>query len=275
MDGRNIEPRTVLWAVAEVSWEDPTGTPYREPATLEDTSPSGACIRVKTPITVGSKLIVKWQREQFSAVARNCRKDGRDFLLGVRRDPAPPSQPAAKEAIPRCPQSAPPAPSSRFPASDAVAMPVAPQAPSERQSRSCHSALESRPPISPTQLSRIPAAPAAPANRLSAKSTVASTPIPRDAAQSQPAGAPPRQERNVMQSKGFFPNFWRHQHEQPVAPENRSTTHGGFYEQIAIPSRGRPDRPPNQSALLRRHLPRRRHSQPALRIRHPQSRRHA
>lgn len=86
MDGRNIEPRTVLWAVAEVSWEDPTGTPYRAPATLEDTSPSGACIRLKSPISIGSRLVVKWKREQFSAIARNCRSDGKAFLLGVRRD---------------------------------------------------------------------------------------------------------------------------------------------------------------------------------------------
>jgi hypothetical protein len=86
MDGRNIEPRTVLWAVAEVAWEDPPGTPYRAPATLEDTSPSVACIRLKKPISIGCRLIVKWKREQFSAIARNCRSDGKDFLLGVRRD---------------------------------------------------------------------------------------------------------------------------------------------------------------------------------------------
>ncbi len=49
MDGRNIEPRTVLWAVAEVSWEDQGGTSNRTSATLEDTSPSGACIRLKAP----------------------------------------------------------------------------------------------------------------------------------------------------------------------------------------------------------------------------------
>jgi hypothetical protein len=41
MNGRNLEPRTVLWAVAEVAWEDLTGTPNRASATLEDTSPSG------------------------------------------------------------------------------------------------------------------------------------------------------------------------------------------------------------------------------------------
>ena len=29
---------------------------------------------------------MKWKREQFSAITRNCRSDGKDFLLGVRRD---------------------------------------------------------------------------------------------------------------------------------------------------------------------------------------------
>src|ERR1700749_1963175 len=86
MDGRNIEPRTVLWAVAEVSWQDPTGAPNRAPATLEDTSPSGACIRLKTPISIGSRLMARWTKEQFFAIAKNCRSDGHDFLLGVCRD---------------------------------------------------------------------------------------------------------------------------------------------------------------------------------------------
>jgi hypothetical protein len=66
MDGRNIEP----WV----------------PAILEDTSNSGACVRMKRPLAVGSLITVKWHREQFSAVPRNCRIDGGDFLLGVRRE---------------------------------------------------------------------------------------------------------------------------------------------------------------------------------------------
>jgi hypothetical protein len=88
MDGPIIEPRTALWAVAEVFWQDPAGAVNRVPGTLEDTSPSGACIRLKTPIAVGARLTVKWHREHFPAVARNCRSDGREFLLGVRREPA-------------------------------------------------------------------------------------------------------------------------------------------------------------------------------------------
>ena len=86
MDGHYIEPRTILWAAAEVSWEDASGALLRVPATLEDTSPSGACIRVQRPFTVGSCITVRWHREQFAAVARNCRRDGYGFLLGVRRE---------------------------------------------------------------------------------------------------------------------------------------------------------------------------------------------
>jgi hypothetical protein len=74
--------------VGEVFWQDPAGATNRAPGTLEDTSPSGACIRLKTPIAVGARLTVKWHREHFSAMARNCRTDGREFLLGVHREPA-------------------------------------------------------------------------------------------------------------------------------------------------------------------------------------------
>jgi hypothetical protein len=92
MDGREItlltiEPRTMLWAVAEVTWED-SGEIHKLPATLEDTSLSGACVRVKRPFSVGSKVMIRWHREQFSAVTKNCRNEGRDFLLGLQRDPA-------------------------------------------------------------------------------------------------------------------------------------------------------------------------------------------
>ena len=106
MDLRSIEPRTAMWAVAEVSWEDPAGKAYLAAATLEDTSPSGACIRVKTAIAVGSTLRVKWHREQFSGIARNCRIDGRDFLLGIQRQPARTGTPAVLPPLPRVPEPA-------------------------------------------------------------------------------------------------------------------------------------------------------------------------
>jgi hypothetical protein len=75
-----------MWALAEVLWERTPGVVCRLPATIEDTSASGACLRVDTPISVGTKLTVKWQWDQFSAIARNCRRDGAEFLCGVQRD---------------------------------------------------------------------------------------------------------------------------------------------------------------------------------------------
>jgi hypothetical protein len=75
-----------MWAVAEITWEDDSGTSFRVTAVLEDTSMSGACVRLKRPLAVGSRLTIKWHREQFPAIARNCRRDGGDFLLGVRRE---------------------------------------------------------------------------------------------------------------------------------------------------------------------------------------------
>ena len=73
MDGREIEARMLMWAVAEISWEDASGQHYQASAVLEDRSNSGACVRLTRPVAVGSVVTIRWQREQFSAVARNCR----------------------------------------------------------------------------------------------------------------------------------------------------------------------------------------------------------
>ncbi len=87
MNESSCEPRRAMWAVAEVSWVDPAGVARTSPGTIEDTSPSGACIRVRDAIALGAKVSVRWHREQFEAVAKNCRPDGYEFLLGVRRTP--------------------------------------------------------------------------------------------------------------------------------------------------------------------------------------------
>jgi len=72
--------------MAEVSWEDQNGTSHDALARFEDRSPSGACIRVKTPISVGSKVKIKWRWEAFSGVAKYCRPDGGEYILGIRRN---------------------------------------------------------------------------------------------------------------------------------------------------------------------------------------------
>src|SRR5579864_8700280 len=240
MDARNIEPRTVLWAVAEISWEDQTGTPYHAPATLEDISVSGACIRVKNSVTVGSKLVVKWQREQFFAVARNRRSDGRDSLLGVRRDTNPQSSPPSKQ-IASHQTAETPRPESTGDVTKVLPPPPtkSPSNPAEQEkstargskpelaSRSAATAGVLLPPHAPRLESR--SAASAP----HANPGTAGRAEPVRSSQSQPQGASPRRERKVMQSRGFFPKFWRphdnadalHTIASTEAPVNKSQTH--------------------------------------------------
>jgi hypothetical protein len=73
-------------ARAEAQWEDPTGTLRVALAMLEDISQGGAGVRLRQPINVGSKLRIKWHKEQFSGTVRHCRRDGMDYVLGVQRD---------------------------------------------------------------------------------------------------------------------------------------------------------------------------------------------
>ena len=86
MSATRTEPRTAIMAVVEVSWEDQFGTRHSSSAKLEDTSLSGACLRVKVPVAIGSTMNVNSYRERFSGIARYCRTDRRDFVVGVQKD---------------------------------------------------------------------------------------------------------------------------------------------------------------------------------------------
>lgn len=73
-------------ARAEISWEDQPRAWRGALARIEDISRSGACIRVPVPIAAGTRLKIKWQREEFSGVAKYCRRDEGDYILGVQRE---------------------------------------------------------------------------------------------------------------------------------------------------------------------------------------------
>jgi len=175
-----VEPRTVMWAVAEVCWEDSGGTPNVLRATIEDTSPSGACIRIHQPITVGSKLIVKWHREEFSAIARNCRSDGMEYLLGVRRE----ANRNRAESVDRAKGSA--------------AVAAAPQGRVEPAAARPEESRKTDPVV---------------------KYPVRVAQVNEGLAQVQQQGTSAKQERKVMESKTVFPKFWRRQHPSADAAE--------------------------------------------------------
>jgi hypothetical protein len=87
------EPRKAMMAVAMVSWEDQDETVHKAAAKIEDTSRSGACLRLKVPIEAGTKIHVSWCRDEFSGTTKWCRADDGEYVVGMRRDqvvqPAP------------------------------------------------------------------------------------------------------------------------------------------------------------------------------------------
>ena len=80
------ETRTLVMTIVEVSWDDASGTLRIVPGRLEDKSAGGACVWVKTPITVGSRLRIQWRFEQFSGIAKYCRSEGSEYRVGIQRD---------------------------------------------------------------------------------------------------------------------------------------------------------------------------------------------
>jgi hypothetical protein len=86
MSEKRAELRTPLMARVDVLWTDEGGTPRVAPATLEDKSDSGASVRLKNPIRVGSQISVKWGSEQASGTVTNCRREKGDYIIGVKRE---------------------------------------------------------------------------------------------------------------------------------------------------------------------------------------------
>ena len=219
MDGRNIEPRKVMWAVAEIIWEDDSGTSFRVPAVLEDTSRSGACVRLKRPLAVGSRITIKWHREQFPAIARNCSTDGGDFLLGVRRE---------TEIV-----------SGTKSASHGAALDAKAERTLENPAEATHAIAAPAQTASPDPVRQVEAAPVVPKptpapsrgqSRHPFQNAVATAPL-RPRTETHTQGTSPRPERTVMQPKTIFPHFWRRKQDEDApakptimeAPVNKPT----------------------------------------------------
>jgi len=60
------ELRTPVMTLVEASWKDPNGISQTVTARMEDKSAGGACIRLKAPVRVGSKLNIQWRFDRFS-----------------------------------------------------------------------------------------------------------------------------------------------------------------------------------------------------------------
>lgn len=80
------EPRSAVMILVDASWEGPTGTTQTARARIEYRSANGACIRIEKRIAVGARLSPQWRWEKFSGVARYCRREGHEYLVGVQRE---------------------------------------------------------------------------------------------------------------------------------------------------------------------------------------------
>ena len=92
MEDKRLVHRTNIMARAEVAWLDLQGMPHGAVAMLEETSPHGACLRLKESIRVGSRITVRWMREQFSGTVRHSKREESDYILGIQRDVEIPKQ---------------------------------------------------------------------------------------------------------------------------------------------------------------------------------------
>jgi hypothetical protein len=86
MSGATPEPRTAVMILVEASWLDNSGTLRSLTARMENRSAHGACIRIKTRVGVGARLYIQSHREQFSGIAKYCRVDGKEYLVGIYKD---------------------------------------------------------------------------------------------------------------------------------------------------------------------------------------------
>lgn len=80
------EPRTSVMIMVDASWEDQDGTVQRMRARMENKSAGGACIRLSQKLSVGTRVLIEGQWDRFSGEARYCRKDGREYLIGIQKD---------------------------------------------------------------------------------------------------------------------------------------------------------------------------------------------
>ncbi len=86
MSGATPEPRTAVMILVEASWMENSGTLQSVTARMENRSAHGACIRIKAKVGVGARVHIRSHREQFSGIAKYCRVEGKEFLVGIQRD---------------------------------------------------------------------------------------------------------------------------------------------------------------------------------------------
>jgi len=80
------ERRSAVMIMADAWGEAPHGSLQKARVRIVNKSASGACIRSKSGIDVGTKLRIQSRWDEFSGVAKYCRSDGTEYLIGIQRE---------------------------------------------------------------------------------------------------------------------------------------------------------------------------------------------
>ncbi len=86
------EVRKALAARVKFAWTNLEGIRGETQGMLEDISPSGASLRTRQLVEAGCHLEVQWTGRDFSGTVRYCKISGLDYVLGIQKDIAPPSE---------------------------------------------------------------------------------------------------------------------------------------------------------------------------------------
>jgi hypothetical protein len=78
------EPRKTCLSRVEISWQPASGQLRSGSALMEDISPSGMGLRVRTALPVGSLVQIKARNQLRTATVRSCVRADYEYSIGIQ-----------------------------------------------------------------------------------------------------------------------------------------------------------------------------------------------
>jgi hypothetical protein len=85
--GRRNTLRSLCADLLKIRWTDASGSGHREFATLEDISPTGACLKVEKAIPVGTTLTILYPAGTYQGQVKHCDPQMEWYFVGVEFAP--------------------------------------------------------------------------------------------------------------------------------------------------------------------------------------------
>jgi PilZ domain len=85
--GRRSALRSLCADLLKIRWTDESGSGHREVATLEDISPTGACLKIENAIPVGTKLTILYPNGSYQGRVKHCDPQMDWYFVGVEFAP--------------------------------------------------------------------------------------------------------------------------------------------------------------------------------------------